>query len=244
MNCSFSKINLLSLENEVLKIDDNTPNELSEIMSKYNSDKGYGLCTNFILHNKYPPNTVCHNYTYVYSKLFSEYRNDKIKIFEMGVGVPSCMGPGSWAGSLLGWKEYFPNSVIFSADIDKDFLYCDDRITSYYADQENSNSINDLWKNMEEHDFDIIVDDGPHTFLSNLLFYQNSIHKLKTNGIFIIEDISTDFIDLLFDSVTSYNKINNIEFDIVKLIIPWPKKFSHCEERILKMNNLIIIQKL
>jgi hypothetical protein len=36
MNCSFSKINLLSLENDVLQIDDNTPDELSKIMSKYN----------------------------------------------------------------------------------------------------------------------------------------------------------------------------------------------------------------
>ena len=219
-------------------------NILSEIMSKYNSDKGYGLCEEFIINNKYPPNGVCHNYTYFYDQLFSEYRNQPLTIFEMGVGVPACMGMGSWAGSLLGWEEYFPNSTIFSADFDKDFLYCDERITSYYVDQENSDSIIDMWKNLEEKTFDIIVDDGPHSYLSNILFYKNSINKLKTNGIYIIEDINLDFIDDLYDEVLSYNNDNNINVNIVKLIIPWPKKFVHPDARILKMNNLIIIQKL
>jgi len=244
MNNIFKPINNL---NEVLtellsKLDDNVSNELSEIMSKYNSDKGYGLCTDFILNNIYPPNGVCHNYTYFYHNLFSEYRNEQIKIFEMGVGVPACMGAGSWAGSLLGWKEYFPNSTIFSADIDKDFLYNDDRITSYYVNQECSESINTMWKNIEEHTFDIIVDDGPHTYLSNILFYKKSIHKLKTNGIYIIEDINTDFINELYNEISSYNTDNNIRVNICKLIIPYPKKFNHPVENILKMNNLIIIQ--
>lgn len=110
-------------------------NILSEIMSKYNSDKGYGLCEQFIVNNKYPPNSGCHNYTYFYDQLFKNYRNEPLTIFEMGVGVPACMCVGLWAGSLLGWKEYFPNSTIFSADFDKDYLYCDERITSYYVNQ-------------------------------------------------------------------------------------------------------------
>jgi hypothetical protein len=37
--------------------------------------------------------------------------------------------------------------------------------------------------------FDIIIDDGDHTFESNFSFLVNSIHKLKTGGIFVIEDI-------------------------------------------------------
>jgi hypothetical protein len=219
--------------------------ELSEIMSKYNSDKGYGLCQEFITNNKYPPNCVCHNYTYFYSQLFSEYRNENLTIFEMGVGVPLCMGLGSWAGSLLGWKEYFPNSTIFSADFDKDYLYCDERIKSYYVNQECVDSINnDLWKNLEEHTFDIMIDDGPHTHLSNILFYKNSIHKLKTNGVYIIEDINLDFIDQLHDEILEYNKDNSINCNIIKLIIPWPEKFTHSHSTILKMNNLIILQKI
>ncbi len=244
MNSIFKPIEDLNkvLTELLSNLDDNVSNELSEIMSKYNSDKGYGLCKNFITNNIYAPNNVCHNYTFFYDNIFSQYRNEQIKIFEMGVGVPACMG--SWAGSLLGWKEYFPNSTIFSADIDKDFLYNDDRITSYYVNQESSESINNMWKNMEEHIFDIIVDDGPHTYLSNILFYKNSIHKLKNNGIYIIEDINLDFIDELFNDIKEYNINNNISVNLCKLIIPYPKKFTHPIEAILKMNNLIIIQKI
>jgi len=216
--------------------------ELSELMSKYNSDKGFGLCKKFVENNIYPPNGVCHNYTYFYNKLFLNYKNNNIKIFEMGVGVPACMG--SWAGSLLGWKDYFPKSMIFSADFDKDYLYCDERITSYYVDQENSVSINNMWKNLEDTTFDIIIDDGPHTYLSNILFYKNSINKLKTNGIYIIEDIHLRFIDELYNEIIDYNSFKNIKINIIKLIIPYPSKFIHGSTDILQMNNLFIIQKL
>lgn len=219
--------------------------ELSEIMSKYGSDKGWGLCENFLVHNLISPNGICHNYTFYYDQLFSKYRNEPLKIFEMGVGVPKCMV--SWAGSLLGWKEYFPNSIIFSADFDEDYLYCDDRITSYYVDQESVDSIINLWKNLKRHTFDIIIDDGPHTYISNILFYKQSIHKLKINGFFIIEDINLDFIDILFNEIININNLpeNKIfDFTVAKLVIPWPKKFTPPDEHLSKMNNLIIVQKI
>lgn len=154
------------------------------------------------------------------------------------------MGTGSWAGSLLGWKYYFQNSKIYSADFDKNFLYNDERITSYYVDQENKDSIISLWDNMININFDIIIDDGPHTYTSNYLFYINSIQKLKQYGIYIIEDVNLDFIDCLYNEINSYNSQNNITCDIVKLIIPYPKKFTHPSNDILKMNNLIILKKL
>ena len=237
----FINENILELETLCYNLDDNTSDDLSNIMSKHLSDKGFGLCDDFINNNKYAPNNVCHNYTYFYNILFNKYRNEHINIFEMGVGVPSCMR--SWAGSLLGWKEYFPNSKIFSADIDKEYLYNDDRIKSYYVDQEDNVSIINLWKNMSDYMFDIIIDDGPHTYTSNYNFFVNSIHKLKIGGIFIIEDVHTKFIDMLYYNITQHCKEINIKYNIIKLIIPWPNKFRHrSSEYIMQMNNLIIIQ--
>jgi hypothetical protein len=237
----FPIFDLQELSNDVtdFSYEKNYGDELSEIMSKYNSDKGYGLCKNFVEQDMYPPNNICHNYTYFYDKLFKAYKNQHIKIFEMG--------PGSWNGSLLGWKEYFPNSSIFSADFDKSYLYCDERIKSYYVDQENSDSINDMLKNLENMKLDIIIDDGPHTYSSNILFYKNSINKLKKRGLYIIEDVNLGFIDGLCDEIISFNNSNHIKFNIVKLIIPYPKKFTHPDQglhnMIINMNNLIIIQK-
>jgi hypothetical protein len=218
--------------------------ELAEIMTKYGSDKGSGLSQDFIIRDIKSPNLVCHNYTFFYEFIFRKYKNIHINIFEMGIGVPLCMG--SLAGSLKGWAEYFPNSKIYSADIDKENLYSDDRITSYYVDQENQDSIIELWKNQDISEilFDIIIDDGPHTYTSNYLFYINSIQKLKEKGIYIIEDINLDFINQLQNDIITFNTKNNINMEIVKLIIPYPLKFTHPLESILKMNNLLILKKL
>jgi hypothetical protein len=101
-----------------------------------------------------------------------------------------------------------------------------------------------MWRNLDNHEFDIIIDDGPHTYSSNILFYTNSIHKLKKNGIYIIEDINLDFIDNLYNEIITYNNSNSINCNIIKLIIPWPIKFRHPFDYIMKMNNLIILQVL
>ena len=47
-----------------------------------------------------------------------------------------------------------------------------------------------MWTEPDLQDnFDIIIEDGLHTFSANVCFFENSIHKLKQNGYFIIEDI-------------------------------------------------------
>lgn len=243
MESYLKNIDISILDNLLYTLNDDISDELSEIMSKHLSDKGYGLCNDFIINNGYPPNFVCHNYTYFYNNLFKDYRNVPINMFEMGVGVPLCMG--SWAGSLKGWKEYFSNSFIFSADIDKNYLYKDDRITSLYVNQEESESIKELWQNLSNESFDLIIDDGPHTYTSNILFFKESFYKLKDKGLYIIEDIHLDFIDILYNDIIDFCNNNDIKINIVKLIIPYPKKFCHpLTNTILKMNNLIFIKKI
>lgn len=44
-------------------------------MIKYNSDKVAGLSNNYIINGIVPSNSVYHNYTYYYSKLFNNIRN-------------------------------------------------------------------------------------------------------------------------------------------------------------------------
>jgi hypothetical protein len=186
------------------------------------------------------PNAVCHTYTYFYHTIFNKYRGEPLQIFEMGVGVPSCMF--SWAGSLKGWKEYFPKSEIYSADIDMDHLYNEDRITSYYVDQEDGDSIEAMWKLMDDKMFDIIIDDGPHTHSSNILFYKKSIHKLKSKGVYIIEDVNLHFIDELMNEIKTFHDEHGISARMKKFEIPWPKNFNNKYLNIMDMNNLIFVQ--
>jgi len=153
---------------------------LCNIMTKCGSDKG-----------------SYHNYTTIYYDYFNDISNNNLNIFELGLGtnytdVASSMGPNGTPGaSLYGWKEFFPNSNIYGADIDKRILFSDDRIKTYFCDQTNIQSINNLWNisDLINLEFDIIVDDGLHEFNANLTFFENSFYKLKKGGKYIIEDL-------------------------------------------------------
>ena len=114
----------------------NNITELCKIMKKHGSDKGLGY----------------HNYTTLYDKLFSSLKDTKINILEVGLGtnnvnIPSNMGVNGIPGaSLRGWEEYFsnPESVIVGLDIDKDILFQTNKIKTFYCDQTDKNSINNI----------------------------------------------------------------------------------------------------
>jgi hypothetical protein len=153
--------------------------ELCKIMNKYGSDKGSGW----------------HNYTTTYHNMFKKKREEKLNIFELGIGdevfVENSKHNAKSGASIRGWKDYFPNSNVYGADIDKTILFEDERIKTFYCDQLDASVIKEMWGNSELNDkkFDIIIDDGLHEFDANLNFFKNSIHKLKDDGVFIIEDL-------------------------------------------------------
>jgi hypothetical protein len=182
-----------------------TKNDLCHIMNKCGSDKGNGW----------------HNYTIVYNELFKDIRYNKLNIFEVGLGTnnlsfPCNMGPTGIPGaSVRGWREYFPNSEIYGADIDKTILFEEDRIHTFFVDQLDSSIIKDMWEKIPE-DFDIIIDDGFHNFTANTNFLANSFHKLKQNGIYVIEDIHK----LGISMYDSYLKDNNYSYQILDIPNP------------------------
>jgi hypothetical protein len=166
--------------------DEKQSTPLCEIMGRNRSDKGNINITQ-----------SWHNYTTFYYSLFHNICNEHLRIFELGLGtnnlnVPSNMGVNGRPGaSLYGWREFFPNSDIFGADIDKDILFVHDRIHTFYCDQTNQQIIENMWKEpILQENFDIMIDDGLHSFYANVCFFENSIHKLKPNGYYIIEDIT------------------------------------------------------
>lgn len=169
----------------ILHIDIAKPTELCEIMNRYGSDKGNGH----------------HNYTRVYSALFDPMRANTMNVFELGLGtnnldVPSNMGPyGRPGASLYGWREYFPQSQIYGADVDQRILFQSDRIKTYYTDQLSETAIRGMWSQIDV-DFDILIDDGLHTHEGNISFLRHSWHKVKKGGLYIIEDVVKDRIPL------------------------------------------------
>lgn len=153
--------------------------DLCNIMKTHGSDKGVDW----------------HNYTQLYSVLFNGLQNEIRQLFELGIGsvnpaiashMKQIYSPG---GSLRGWREFFPNAQIYAADIDKGILQPEERIIKFYVDQTNAAVVKEMWNHVGVDNFDIIIDDGLHTYKSNKTFFENSYKHLSDTGIYIIEDI-------------------------------------------------------
>lgn len=138
-----------------------------------------------------------HTYTKVYALLFAARKNDNLVIFECGLGtnnldMESNMGVNGKPGaSLRVWRDYFINSNIYGADIDKRVLFSEDRIITDYMDQTNPESVRAFW---DKHNIrpDIIIDDGLHEPRAGITLYENSIDRLNDGGVYIIEDVVQD----------------------------------------------------
>jgi SAM-dependent methyltransferase len=210
--------------------DETRSTPLCEIMGNCKSDKG----SLDIEHSH-------HNYTTFYYSIFKHLREKKLRIFELGLGtnnvnIPSNMGPhGTPGASLFGWSEFFFNSHIFGADIDTDILFSTDKIKTFYCDQTEPEIIRKMWNEPDLQDnFDIIIEDGLHKFNANVIFFENSIHKLKPNGYFIIEDIE-----------------NSQEYLFEPKIKEWESQYKDCLFKLLKIpstrnyfdNNLLVVFK-
>jgi len=190
------------------------PTRLCRIMTWYGSDKG---------HRK-------HNYTTVYSALFAEMRNQALRIFELGLGtnnpdLRSSMGVSGLPGaSLRGWREFFPRALVYGADIDHEILFEEDRIKTFYCDQCDDSSIRSLWSKPELQGcgMDMIVEDGLHTFDSNISFLDGSLDHLRAGGFYITEDIASSAVDRWLDVLeTVYaRRFPAYEFSLVALPNP------------------------
>jgi len=156
---------------------------MCRVMMRHGSDKSY------------PSQCI----TTVYSALFKGLRNQPLRVFELGLGsnnpqMPSNMGVNGVPGaSLRGWREIFPRAQVFGADIDRDILFQEHQIKTFYCDQRCQQSISDLWSHPAlQAGADIIIEDGLHTFEANTTFLEGSLDHLRPGGFYVIEDICQD----------------------------------------------------
>lgn len=194
-------------------------NLISKLCEIHGSDKGY------INYNSETPfGWKRHSYSNFYFNLFNHCKDAIKLVFEVGIGtnnpsLPSNMtSNGKPGASLRVWKDYFLNAQIYGADIDKNILFNnEDRISTFYVDQLNEESINKMWTEINKKDFDIIIDDGLHTDRANISFFLNSFDKLKKNGIYIIEDVSYFYLNIIVEKLKTYKPeviiLNSLDFE-------------------------------
>ena len=200
----------------------------------YGSDKG-----TLSDKTKKPYPWYAHTYGGYYSKLFDHCR-EKIKlVFECGIGtnnpnlVSSMNINGKPGASLRAWRDYFKNALIFGADIDENILFKENRIMTFHLDQTDKNSIINLWSDIKKNNFDLIIDDGLHTYKAAISFFENSIEYLSETGIYIIEDAQDN--ELIYFKNYFDNKLSSYNYNIISL-----KKATNSKTN----NNLIEIRKI
>jgi len=135
---------------------------------------------------------------------------------------------GKPGASLRVWKDYFTRANIYGADIDRDILFNENRIKTFYVNQLDKTSIYKMWKAIKKRNFDIIIDDGMHSYQAAITFFIHSYNKLRSGGYYIIEDVSYSYLKKLSEALKNYN------FEIVKL---------ETNLHVYNDNNLIVLRK-
>ncbi|MGA8615094.1 MAG: hypothetical protein WB760_26135 [Xanthobacteraceae bacterium] len=136
--------------------------------------------------------STTHNYEILYGKLLA--RGAKQTILEVGLGtnnldVVSSMGPNGKPGASLRAFRDFTQAQVFGADVDRRILFQEELINTFYVDQTDKNSFNELRRSVPDG-LDLVIDDGLHAPNANLTTFAFGLQKIPKGGAVVIEDIS------------------------------------------------------
>ena len=124
--------------------------------------------------------TLIHSYIdNFYEDQFLKYKDSKVSLLEIGI---------QGGASLKLWKEYFLNyDTIVGIDISEDNVHQDYKnisgINYIFGDAYSDEIVNKV------SNFDIIIDDGPHSIESQINCINKYLPKLNSGGIMVIEDV-------------------------------------------------------
>jgi len=150
---------------------------LTDLADKYGSDKG----------------STKHRYTELYQMLFSPFVKRKINFLEMGLLIG---GPEHGIDkdrvtndlpSIRMWLEYFTKANIHGLDVSDFSWFEHERFTFHRCDMDTRDNIATAAADMPE--FDIIIDDASHASHHQQNGFVTLFPKLKSGGLYIIEDL-------------------------------------------------------
>lgn len=125
-----------------------------------------------------------HNYTEVYSQLFSSLKDKPIKFLEIGIYK---------GDSVKLWEKYFPKAELHFIDIEPNYIqYTSSRAHYHFLDQANSKAVKSFAKAVGG-EFDVIIDDGGHQMKQQMVSFQALFPYLKSGGLYVIEDLHTSY---------------------------------------------------
>ena len=140
-----------------------------------------------------------HSYIDLYQDLFGSKKESATHILEIGIGPTAHMN----GGSISMWADFFTKAHIHAVDIisiDKVNPNIIGHPRIHLHTSNDAYNIN-LFKNTflsKNLVFDILLDDGPHTLESMIVFVKLYTRVMKHDGILAIEDVQDiEWIDKL-----------------------------------------------
>jgi len=150
-----------------------------EIASKHGTDK-----------------VTVHSYHHMYAKYLEPMRTKRIKMLEIGLGCDMSYGPGK---SYYTWLEYLPNVDLYFIEYDG---ACAEKwgtamtgATIFAGDQSDIPFL-EAFVEATGGDFDVIVDDGGHTMIQQLVSFEHLFGAVKPGGLYFAEDLQTSYWDV------------------------------------------------
>jgi len=181
------------------------------ILETLNENPFLSTDKNSVFYKRYPAEwPFLQHHSYIenfYEDYFKEYCDKQNKILEIGIDT---------GGSIALWHEYFKNSTVVALDIRKERLkpeYDEDKferaVYAYVKDAYDPIFIDSLGM------FDIIIDDGPHTYETQRVTVEQYLKKLNKGGILVIEDISTiEYANDLYNRVPNSDEYTKFLIDL------------------------------
>ncbi len=152
---------------------------LDELANLYGTDKGTAF-----------PNASRHGYAPFYDTLLTKWREDPIRMLEVGIKMEYSEG----GQSVNMWKDYFKNAYIYTFDI-KDMsshsvIQDNSRISFFQGDQGNRTDLQNMYKEFGSTEFNFILEDGSHEHNHQMISLGQLFKYVKSGGYYILEDMS------------------------------------------------------
>lgn len=118
-----------------------------------------------------------HSYQRAYDRFCFEKRDQVKNVIEIGTRP----------GSINLWLDYFPNCTLFGWDL-KNPKVNNPRFVYRKVNQSSDQEMREFFQK-EDREFDVIIDDGPHTPKEQTRCLEIAFPYLKSGGVYIVEDL-------------------------------------------------------
>lgn len=124
------------------------------------------------------------HYFEIYEQYFAKYKGRPVNILEIGI---------SHGGSLQLWKKYFGDQAnVYAIDVNPQCKkFEEEKVNIFIGSQSDEAFLQSVLKELP--DLDIVLDDGGHTMLQQIVSFENLYLKVKNGGLYIVEDTHTSY---------------------------------------------------